>query len=52
MPRFFDLPAEEKLRVIFHELYHINPSSTVISAVWQEKGRSWSLKEAFRFSFH
>ncbi len=25
MPRFFDLPWEEKLRVIFHELYHINP---------------------------
>jgi predicted metallopeptidase len=25
MPRFFDLPWEEKLRVIFHELYHISP---------------------------
>jgi hypothetical protein len=25
MPRFFDLPPAEKLRVIFHELYHINP---------------------------
>lgn len=25
MPRFFDLPWDEKLRVIFHELYHINP---------------------------
>jgi hypothetical protein len=24
-PRFFDLPAREKLRVIFHELYHISP---------------------------
>ncbi len=24
-PRFFDLSAQEKLRVIFHELYHINP---------------------------
>jgi len=26
MPRFFDLSAEEKLRVIFHELYHISES--------------------------
>ncbi len=26
MPRFFDLPWEEKLRVIFHELYHISPN--------------------------
>lgn len=25
MPRFFDLPADEKLRVIFHEMYHISP---------------------------
>ncbi len=25
MPRFFDLPWEEKLRVMFHELYHISP---------------------------
>ncbi|OHD63757.1 MAG: hypothetical protein A2176_14570 [Spirochaetes bacterium RBG_13_51_14] len=25
MPRFFDLPLEEKLRVMFHELYHISP---------------------------
>lgn len=25
MPRFFDLPWKEKLRVIFHELYHISP---------------------------
>ena len=25
MPRFFDLPAREKIRVIFHELYHISP---------------------------
>ncbi len=25
LPKFFDLPAEEKLKVIFHELYHINP---------------------------
>lgn len=25
MPRFFDLPAREKLNVIFHELYHISP---------------------------
>lgn len=25
MPRFFDLPWDEKLRVIFHELYHISP---------------------------
>jgi predicted metallopeptidase len=25
MPRFFDLPRDEKLRVIFHELYHISP---------------------------
>ncbi len=25
MPRFFNLPPEEKLRVIFHELYHISP---------------------------
>jgi len=25
MPRFFDLPWNEKLRVIFHELYHISP---------------------------
>lgn len=24
-PKFFDLPAMEKLRVVFHELYHINP---------------------------
>mgnify|MGYP001127074754 CR=1 FL=1 len=24
-PRFFDLPAAEKLRVIFHELHHISP---------------------------
>lgn len=24
MPRFFDLPPREKLRVIFHELYHIS----------------------------
>ena len=26
VPRFFNLPAREKLRVIFHELYHICPS--------------------------
>ncbi len=26
MPKFFDLDAREKLRVIFHELYHINPA--------------------------
>ncbi|MBN2158024.1 MAG: hypothetical protein JW807_01420 [Spirochaetes bacterium] len=25
MPRFFDLPWDEKLRVMFHELYHISP---------------------------
>lgn len=25
MPRFFDLPLNEKLGVIFHELYHISP---------------------------
>lgn len=25
MPRFFDLPWNEKLRVMFHELYHISP---------------------------
>ncbi len=25
MPRFFDLPWEEKLGVIFHELFHISP---------------------------
>lgn len=25
MPKFFDLPWKEKLRVIFHELYHISP---------------------------
>lgn len=25
MPRFFNLSFEEKLRVIFHELYHISP---------------------------
>ena len=25
MPRFFDLSWEEKLRVIYHELYHISP---------------------------
>jgi hypothetical protein len=25
MPRFIDLPAEEKLNVMFHELYHISP---------------------------
>ncbi len=24
-PRFFDLPPGEKLRVVFHELYHISP---------------------------
>lgn len=24
-PKFFDLPPAEKLRVIFHELYHISP---------------------------
>ncbi len=24
-PRFLDLPPVEKLRVIFHELYHISP---------------------------
>jgi len=24
-PKFFNLPALEKLRVVFHELYHINP---------------------------
>jgi predicted metallopeptidase len=26
MPRFLDLPPREKLRVIFHELYHIDPT--------------------------
>jgi len=25
MPRFFDLDAYEKLKVVFHELYHIDP---------------------------
>lgn len=25
MPRFFDLPWNEKLKVMFHELYHISP---------------------------
>jgi predicted metallopeptidase len=25
LPKFFDLSAEEKLNVIFHELYHISP---------------------------
>jgi predicted metallopeptidase len=25
LPRFFDLPADKKLNVIFHELYHISP---------------------------
>jgi hypothetical protein len=25
MPKFFDLPWDEKLRVIFHELFHISP---------------------------
>ncbi len=25
LPKFFDLPAEEKLNVIFHELHHISP---------------------------
>jgi len=24
-PRFFDLPVREKINVMFHELYHINP---------------------------
>ncbi len=24
-PKFFDLPAKEKVNVMFHELYHINP---------------------------
>jgi len=24
-PKFFDLPAREKVNVMFHELYHINP---------------------------
>ncbi|HOW81457.1 MAG TPA: putative metallopeptidase [Spirochaetota bacterium] len=24
MPRFFDLPPEEKIRVIFHEMFHIS----------------------------
>lgn len=26
MPRFFNLSLKEKVRVIFHELYHINPA--------------------------
>lgn len=26
MPKFFNLSAKEKINVIFHELYHINPS--------------------------
>lgn len=26
MPKFFDLPPDDKLNVIFHELFHINPS--------------------------
>jgi hypothetical protein len=25
MPKFFNLPAKDKLNVIFHELYHISP---------------------------
>ncbi|HPS56520.1 MAG TPA: putative metallopeptidase [Spirochaetota bacterium] len=26
MPKFFDLPAAEKVNVMFHELYHISPA--------------------------
>ena len=37
-PKFFDLPAMEKLRVVFHELYHINRSSTATYAGWEGSG--------------
>jgi predicted outer membrane repeat protein len=52
MPRFFDLPAEEKLRVIFHELYHINPEfNGDIRRMGKKKAAHGHSKKHFDFHF-
>ena len=51
-PRFFDLPAEEKLRVIFHELYHINPEfNGDIRRMGKKKAAHGHSRKHFDFHF-
>ncbi len=52
MPRFFDLPAGEKLRVIFHELYHVSPDfNGDIRRMGKKKAAHGSSKKHFDSHF-
>ncbi len=48
MPRFFDRDARDKLRIIFHELYHISPSfNGDIRRMAEKKSAHGHSREAF-----
>ena len=52
MPRFFNMPVIEKLRIIFHELYHINEEfNGDIRRMGNQKALHGSSKDRFNSMF-